>query len=94
MVKETKAENLYTCEIDGEIALTIEKSGTNLYTATNSEMSITALVENIDEYTRLTIIKKYRYKTGSKKLQKHYRQWLSWILEETGFLTPLKAKNI
>lgn len=90
MAKETKNENVYTCEIDGKIALTIEKVGSNLFTAKNTDMEITAHVENIDEYTRLTIVKKYKYIDGSQKLKTHYRKWLSYILEKVGFLQPLK----
>lgn len=87
MIQEFKTDNYYICKDNDKTLLTIEKLDTHLYRATNTEFSITAHVENIDDYTRLTICKDYK---GNKKLFKHNRQWLGYILVETGFLPPIK----
>ncbi|MBQ3047456.1 MAG: hypothetical protein IJD48_00375 [Clostridia bacterium] len=94
MIKETKTKNLYTCEIDGKIALTIEKVGKNIFHAKNNDMEMTALIENIDEYTRATILKEYKYMDGTQKLRRQYKSWLAYMVEAKGFLTPLKATEL
>lgn len=89
-IKEEKTQNKYICEIGGNVALTIEHLGDNIYHAKNDQMEITAQIKRLNDFNVSISIIKYKYKNGSQTLKKHYASWLAYMLQEKGFIQKSK----
>lgn len=89
-IKEEKTQDKYICEIDDDVALTIEHLGNNIYHAKNNKMEITAQIKRLNDFNISLSIIKYKYKNGSQTQKKHYASWLAYVLQEKGFTQKFK----
>lgn len=92
MDKVIKIENKTMYYLDSELLLTIEELGDNKYLVENNFIKLIGKVVAIDEYvTEITLEKNYKKDTlgrwrNTKKLAEHNTNWLSYILQEKGFV--------
>ena len=101
MLIYTKTDKtLYATDTEtGEILMSIEVMGNNVYKAKNKFLEITAFIKPIDEYrTEYRCLenkkadKNGRYRKN-KELAEHNTRWLKWMLEEKGFIRKSKPYN-
>ena len=96
MIKEIKENNIYKMIDDGEVILTIESLGDNVYKATNKNSIVVGKIVPLDEYrTELTLIENKKVdKNGcyrkSKTLANHNLSWLHSMVELKGFIRKSK----
>ena len=99
MIIEKMENGVYTMHNEDELLLTITDMGNNVYRSVNMECDITAEVIPIDEYTTNIKCLEYKRRGRDGKYRKtttmfsHNLKWLSYILEETGFLRKSKPIN-
>jgi hypothetical protein len=94
MLIDTKTDKTF-CTTDtetGEILMSIEVMGNNVYKAKSKFLEITAFIKPLDEYRTMTecIENKKADKNGryrkNKELAEHNTLWLKYMLEEKGFI--------
>ena len=91
--------NTYKVISDGNVWLTVELLGNNIYRAINSKIDITAEVKPINEYETSVICVEHKFadKNGryrkNTKLLNHSMLWLVHTLEELGIIRKPKCRN-
>lgn len=73
-------------DIDEEFE--VEQIDKNLYSAKNDEMEMTALVQDIDGFTRCVSVKKYVFVNGTQEKREFYEKALSDYFERKHPLQP------